>query len=132
MIKYMLDTNICIYLIKKHPPEIVKKFDAYRRGEICVSAITWAELCCGIKKDGNALIEQLRDMLLVVPFGVEEGRCYAALTERLPDRKTNLDRMIAAHALSLKVPLVTNNVADFAMYTAMGLKLENWVSSKTA
>ena len=126
MIKYMLDTNICIYLIKNHPPKIVTKFDNYRRGEICISSITWAELCCGIKKDGGGITEQLLKILAVVPFGIEEGRAFAKLNELLPGRKANLDRMIAAHALSLGVTLVTNNLADFEAYTPAGLLLENW------
>jgi tRNA(fMet)-specific endonuclease VapC len=127
MIKYMLDTNICIYLIRKHPPEIVEKFDNYRRGEVCISSVTWAELCCGIKKDGDGITEQLLEILAVVPFGIEEGRTYGRLNELLPNRKTNLDRMIAAHALSLGVTLVTNNPADFEVYKPAGLVLENWI-----
>ncbi len=123
----MLDTNICIYLIKKHPPEIVEKFDNYRKGEICISSITWAELCCGIKKDGDSIIEQLLEILEIVPFGIEEGRLFGKLKELFPDRKANLDRMIAAHALSLEVTLVTNNLADFAAYKSAGLSLENWI-----
>lgn len=127
MIRYMLDTNICIYLIRKHPPEIVEKFDNYRRGEICISSVTWAELCCGIKKDGDGITEQLLEILAVVPFGIEEGRAYGRLNELLPNRKANLDRMIAAHALSLGVTLVTNNPADFEAYKPAGLVLENWI-----
>jgi tRNA(fMet)-specific endonuclease VapC len=127
MIKYMLDTNICIYLIKHQPPQIAEKFDAFRRGEICMSAITWAELCCGIKKEGKDIVARLLEILDVAPFGVEQGQVYGALTELLPNRKTNLDRMIAAHAISLGVTLVTNNLADFAAYQSAGLMLENWV-----
>jgi tRNA(fMet)-specific endonuclease VapC len=122
----MLDTNICIYLIKKYHPEIVKKFDNYRRGEICISSITWAELCCGIKKHGDGITEQLLEILAVVPFGIEEGRAYGKLNDMLPNRKANLDRMIAAHALSLEVTLVTNNLVDFEVYMPAGLVLENW------
>jgi tRNA(fMet)-specific endonuclease VapC len=128
MTKYMLDTNICIYLIKKHPPEISKKFDSFRKGEICISAITWAELCCGIRKDGAVITEQLLEILDVVPFGIEQGLAYGALTALLPDRKANLDRMIAAHAISLDAVLVTNNMADFEVYKPFGLVLENWTS----
>ncbi|MDR1124484.1 MAG: type II toxin-antitoxin system VapC family toxin [Deltaproteobacteria bacterium] len=123
----MLDTNICIYLIKKHPPEIVEKFDNYRRGEICISSITWAELCCGIKKDGAGITERLLELLAVVPFGVEDGRAFGRLTGLVPSRKASLDRMIAAHALSLGVTLITNNPADFEAYKPAGLLLENWL-----
>jgi tRNA(fMet)-specific endonuclease VapC len=123
----MLDTNICIYLIKKHPPAIVEKFDTYRRGEICISSITWAELCCGIKKDGHGITERLLEILAVIPFGLEEGRTYGIVNDLSPNRKANLDRMIAAHALSLGVTLVTNNPADFETYKPAGLVLENWL-----
>jgi tRNA(fMet)-specific endonuclease VapC len=122
----MLDTNICIYLIKRHPPELVEKFDKYRKGEICISSITWAELCCGINKDGAGITEHLLEILEVAPFFIEQGRAYGALTGLLPNRKANLDRMIAAHAVSLGVTLVTNNLADFQAYKPAGLLLENW------
>jgi tRNA(fMet)-specific endonuclease VapC len=125
----MLDTNICIYLIKKHPPEIVEKFDAYRKGEIIISSITWAELCCGITKDGSDLVQQLLSILEVAPFGVEQSSLYGELTRLFPNRKANLDRMIAAHAISLNVQLVTNNSSDFEIYKAAGLKIDNWVKS---
>ncbi|MDR3214456.1 MAG: type II toxin-antitoxin system VapC family toxin [Azoarcus sp.] len=129
MNRYMLDTNICIYLIKKHPPEIVEKFDAYRKGEIIISSITWAELCCGITKDGSDLVQQLLSILEVAPFGVEQSSLYGELTRLFPNRKANLDRMIAAHAISLNVQLVTNNSSDFEIYKAAGLKIDNWVKS---
>jgi len=125
----MLDTNICIYLIKKHPPEIVRKFDRYRKGEILISSITWAELCCGIAKDGGNIVEQLLSILDVAPFDTEPGRLYGKLTALLPNRRANLDRMIAAHAISLGTILVTNNTADFAVYVPHGLKVENWVGN---
>jgi len=126
--RYMLDTNICIYLIKRHPPEIVAKFNGYRKGEILISSITWAELCCGITKDGGGIAERLLSILDVAPFGVEQGRLYGKLTALLPNRKANLDRMIAAHALSLGATLVTNNTADFEVYVPHGLEIENWVN----
>lgn len=127
MMKYMLDTNICIYLIRKHPPEIAERFNNFRKGEICISSITWAELCCGIQKDGQGITDQLLKVLDVFPFGVEQARVYGKLSELLPNRKANLNRMIAAHALSMNVPLVTNNLSDFEIYRSAGLALENWV-----
>jgi tRNA(fMet)-specific endonuclease VapC len=124
--KYMLDTNICIYLIKKHPPRIVEKFSNYRKGEIVISSVTWAELCCGIEKDGREIINGILSILDVLPFDVEAGSQYGELSMLFPNRKANIDRMIAAHALSLHITLVTNNRADFAMYESSGLQLENW------
>lgn len=125
--KYMLDTNICIYLIKHHPPEVAKRFDACRKGEIVISAITWAELCCGISKDGHDVVEQILTILDILPFGIEQGRLYGKLTALLPNRKANLDRMIAAHAMTLGAVLVTNNTSDFEIYEPHGLKIENWI-----
>ncbi len=126
--KLLLDTNICIYLIKKHPPGIAERFAQYRKGEVGISSITWAELCCGISKDGDDAVERLLALLAVSPFGIPEGRWYGNLTAQLPDRKANLDRMIAAHALSLDATLVTNNEADFEVYRPFGLRVENWIS----
>lgn len=123
----MLDTNICIYLIKKFPPEIVSQFDNYRKGEIIISAITWAELCFGIKKDGRDTVEDLLSVLDVEPFEIKQATLYGELTSLFPNRKANLDRMIAAHAISFDVTLVTNNVDDFSLYTSAGLRIENWL-----
>lgn len=127
MMKHMLDTNMCIYLIRKHPPEIVRKFDSYRKGEIVISSITWAELCCGIQKEGSAIAHELLSMLNVCPFCTEQGHFYGELTRRFPNRKNSLDRMIAAHALSLDITLITNNEADFIVYAESGLHIENWI-----
>ncbi|GFN45386.1 addiction module PIN domain protein [Candidatus Regiella insecticola] len=129
MKKYMLDTNICIYLIKKFPPKIVSKFNNYRKGEIIISAITWAELCCGIKKEGRDIVENLLSVLDVEPFEIKQAAIYGELTNLFPNRKANLDRMIAAHAISLDVTLVTNNIDDFYFYTSERLRIENWVES---
>ncbi|MDR1849562.1 MAG: type II toxin-antitoxin system VapC family toxin [Zoogloeaceae bacterium] len=127
MMQFMLDTNICIYFIRKHLPAVGKKFAAYRKGEIVISSITWAELCCGIQKDGAEIVEELLSILEVAPFGIGEGRVYGQLTRQFPNRKANLDRMIAAHAISLDITLVTNNVNDFAIYQSAGLRVENWL-----
>jgi len=129
MIKRMLDTNICIYIAKRHPPEIIRKFGEYRRGEIAISAITWAEFSCRISKDGKEAIDALLEFLDVIPFGRKAAEVYALLTIQNPNRKAGFDRLIAAHAMSLDVPLVTNNVADFVMYETGGLQIENWVKA---
>jgi len=77
MIKRMLDTNICIYIAKKHPPEIIHKLGEYRRGEIAISAITWAEFSCGVSKDGEDAINALLELLDVIPFCREAAELYA-------------------------------------------------------
>jgi tRNA(fMet)-specific endonuclease VapC len=128
MIKRMLDTNICIYLINQQPPEVVQQFSQYRKGEIVISAITWGELCCGIKKNGKPMIDALLGYLDVVSFDLQASEIFASLSMEYPNRKANFDRLIAAHAIAINVPLVTNNIADFAVYQDSGLVVENWLS----
>jgi len=128
MIKRMLDTNICIYIAKKHPPEIIHKLGKYRRGEVVISAITWAEFSCGVSKDGKEAVNALLELLDVIPFCQKAAELYALLTIQNPNRRGNFDRLIAAHAVALDVPLVTNNTADFTMYEPSGLQIENWVA----
>jgi len=129
MIKRMLDTNICIYIAKQHPPEIIRKLGEYRRGEIAISAITWAEFSCGISKDGKEAIDALLEFLDVIPFCQKAAKRYALLTIQNLNRKAGFDRLIAAHAMTLNVPLVTNNVVDFVIYETSGLQIENWVKT---
>jgi len=128
VIKRMLDTNICIYIAKRQPPEVIGRFAQYRRGEIAISAITWGELLCGTLKDSAAAISGLLELLEVVPFCRKAAEHYALLTMQCPNRKANFDRLIAAHAIALDVPLVSNNLADFAPYESSGLQVENWIA----
>ena len=125
--KYMLDTNICIYLMRDAPPGVIGRFNACEEGDVAISAVTWAELCCGVSKDGEAILQSIPELVTVLPFGMAQGRAFGRLKEMYPDRKANFDRMIAAHALSLDLVLVTNNTKDFEIYRGAGLKLENWV-----
>jgi len=97
----MLDTNICIYIAKRQPPEVIGRFAKYRRGEIAISAITWGELFCGTVKDGAAAINGLLELLEVVPFCRKAAEHYALLTMQHPNRKANFDQ-IARQAPSFK------------------------------
>jgi len=127
VIKRILDTNICIYIAKKHPSEVIQKFAEYRRGEIAISSITWGELCCGTSKQGEAALNKLLQFWEVIPFDRNAAEIYALLTVANKNRKTGFDRLIAAHAIAINVPLVTNNISDFILYQTSGLKLENWL-----
>jgi len=129
MIKRMLDTNICIYIAKQNPPEVIGKFAQYRRGEIAISSITWAEMYSITPKSGELSMQQLLKCWDVIPFCLEAAQTYALLTRQNPNRKTGFDRLIAAHAITLNVPLVTNNPGDFVPYQGSGLQLENWCVS---
>src|SRR6218665_755477 len=121
MIKRMLDTNICIYLIEQQPPKVVEKFSQYRKGELIISAITWGELACGRHKHGKPLMDALSSLLDIAPFDAKSAEIFAALSIRHPNRKANFYRLIAAHALDLNIPLVPNNAADFDIYDDGGL-----------
>lgn len=126
MIKKMLDTNILIYATNNLPPAVLEKLASFKKGEVAVSAIAWAEYCVGVHKFGvdNSNIEDLVDIL---PFGADAADAYGKLAAaRLGGRANGFDRLIAAHAISLGVPLVTNNVADFQPYLEKGLVVENW------
>jgi len=127
MMKRMLDTNICIYIAKKHPPEVIHHLAKYRRGELAISSITWSEFCCGLSKEGKGAADRLLEYLEVVPFCRKSAEIYAMLTLRFPNRKTGFDRLIAAHAIAMNVPLVSNNTADFVLYHDAGLRMENWI-----
>lgn len=125
MIKAMLDTNILIYIAKQHPPEVIEKLRKFRRGEIAVSSIVWAEFSVGLHKAGmdGRQIDQFIDIL---PFDGEAADVFGKLTAKYPDRAKGFDRLIAAHAIAAGVRLITNNVADFAPYLGDGLAVENW------
>jgi tRNA(fMet)-specific endonuclease VapC len=130
----MLDTNICIYLMKHQPPQVRARFAECFVGDVVISAITLAELEFGVARSGQAqahnqaLLDSLLEDILVAPFEALAARAYGPLRAADRDRnKDALDKLIAAHALALDVTLVTNNEADFRRFT--GLNVENWVNS---
>ena len=127
----MLDTNICIYLIKHQPPEVRQRFEVCFIGDIVISAITLAELEYGIAcspPDTQAInqlaLEGLLEDLVVAPFDKLAARAYGPvrLANKVRQRDA-LDKLIASHAIAMNVTLVTNNEADFAHY--QNLKFEN-------
>lgn len=131
---YLLDTNICIYLIKKKPPKVFQKFKAHTVGEIGVSAITVAELQYGAHKSrqpaqNQRALDQFLIPLTIVDFDYQAtlayGRTRAAL-EAQGNPIGPLDTLIAAHALSLNATLITNNTREFARVP--DLRLTNWVT----
>lgn len=134
MPKYMLDTNICIYLMKHQPPQVRARFAECFVGDVVISAITMAELEFGVACSGEsqvhnqALLNSLLEDILVAPFEIGAARAYGPLRAANRERnKDALDKLIASHAIALGVTLVTNNEADFGGYA--GLKVENWVNS---
>ena len=135
MPRYMLDTNMCIYLMKNQPEEVARRFAQCYVGDVVMSAITYAELEYGVSVSANP--EQERDNLAslvediqVVPFDAAAGVAYGPIRMATRDAKKDaLDKLIAAHAAALKVTVVTNNVKDFAKYP--GVVTENWLDSTT-
>jgi tRNA(fMet)-specific endonuclease VapC len=133
MALYLLDTNMCIYLMKNQPPEVAERFAACQVGDVLISAITHAELEYGVRASADPSRERVHlaslvQDIVVAPFDSAAALAYGPirLTTR-ESKKDHLDKLIAAHAVSLGVIVVTNNVSDFAKYP--GLKVENWLQS---
>jgi tRNA(fMet)-specific endonuclease VapC len=129
--RYLLDTNMCIYLMKHSLPQIAARLQKLRVGDAGMSAITYAELCDGLQENpasaprNRAVLESLIEDLPVVPFAAAEAESYGHMRlQSSSQRRQALDRLIAAHAMSLNVTLVTNNAAEFRNYS--GLRVENW------
>ena len=130
----LLDTNICIYVINTKPPEVLQRFREHRMGEIGICSVVAAELAYGVAKSGSTRNRQALEMflapLLILPFDEDAIWSYGELRAELERKGTpigSLNTMIAAHALSLRCTLVTNNPREFAKVP--GLTLENWVTS---
>jgi tRNA(fMet)-specific endonuclease VapC len=133
MSRYMLDTNMCIYLMKHQPEAVAQRFARCYVGDVVISAITLAELEFGLavcadpereRKNLDALIE----LIEVKPFNTAAAASYGPTRKATRERKSDhLDKLIAAHAISLGVTLVTNNERDFAAYTS--LIVENWLTA---
>jgi len=130
--QYLLDTNICIYLMREQPPAVAQRFATLRRGDVGMSAITLAELRYGVeahaatRKRNERALDALLKEIPAVPFDAPAAGIYGVIRAAVRDRKRDaLDRLIAAHAISAGLTLVTNNVTDFQDYP--GLRLENWV-----
>ena len=129
----MLDTNICIYLISQHLPQVRARFMATPLGDVLMSVVTYAELRHGIERGpagdraaADHALQRFIRRVPVLPFGEREAQSYGVLRAAVRDRsRDTMDRLIAAHAVSAGVTLVTNNEIDFRDYP--GLVVENWV-----
>lgn len=133
--KYLLDTNICIYVINEKPKRVLRKFEQYPVHEFGISSITHAELQYGIAKSRhkNRNQEALDEFLLpltILPFhGRDVVVCYGKIRTFLESQGQTigpLDTLIAAHALSLDLTIISNNIKEFSRIPK--LKCENWVS----
>ena len=135
MPRYMLDTNMCIYLMKNQPEEVARRFAQCYVGDVVMSSITYAELEYGVIASDNPAEERINlaslvEDIQVIPFDAAAGAAYGPLRMATRDgtKKDALDKLIAAHAVSLGVTVVTNNEKDFARYPV--LTVENWIESQ--
>jgi tRNA(fMet)-specific endonuclease VapC len=132
--KFMLDTNICIYIIKRKPLRVIERFKQTKIAQIGVSAITLSELSYGVSKSSKPeqnqmALAQFIAPLEILPYGDDAAQYYGNLRTYLEKQGTtigSLDMLIAAHALSIDCILVTNNVKEFIRIP--NLKVENWVN----
>ena len=130
--KVMLDTNICIYIIKQKPKSVLERFAAFPVGDLGISVFTLAELEYGASKSSEPTrnreaLAQFASPLEIAVFDREATVVYGkvrALLEKRGRPIGSMDLLIAAHALSLNVRLVTNNVREFKRVP--GLRVENW------
>ena len=130
--RYMLDTNICIYAIKHKPEKVFQQLQKHDPSEICISAITYAELVHGVEKSAAVERNRLALYLLlanidILDFDVDAANDYGKIRAELEMKGTPigpLDMMIAGHARSLGFTIVTNNVKEFSR--VRHLKIENW------
>ncbi len=130
---WLLDTNICIYLIKKRPPSVLDRLRTLNIREVAISSITLAELEFGVAKSANPEVNAQALAAFVAPLGVEPFEDVAAAAygdvraqlERAGTPIGSLDMLIAGHALSLDATLVTNNEREFRKVAH--LKVQNWV-----
>ncbi len=130
--KYLLDTNICIYIIKRKPPEVLARFTQHNLGDIGISSITVAELSYGVQKSqrieqNQQALEQFLLPLEVAEFDAVAGLFYGKARASLERKGTpigSMDLLIAAQALSLGLTVVTNNAKEFDRVE--NLIVENW------
>jgi len=133
--RVMLDTNTCIALITRKPPQVLSRFNEYSVGEIGISWVTLAELEFGVAKSqhrerNQAALDEFILPLEVAAFDRETARVYGRLRALLENAGTPigaLDNMIGAHALSLGATLVTNNTREFSRIK--GLAVVDWLKS---
>lgn len=130
--KYMLDTNICIYVMKNRPNNVIKKFLSHDPEELCISAITYAELMHGVEKSmaverNRIALSLFLSPITIIDFDMRAAEEYGKIRSDLEKRGTPIgpmDTLIAGHAKSRDLILVTNNTKEFDR--VVGLSVEDW------
>ncbi len=132
--RYLLDTNICIYIRKTKPPAVLQRFRSLQRGEAALSVITYGELLYGAEKSAfrSPAFEQLRELvewLPALPLPAAAANTYGTIRADLAAKGQmigNNDLWIAAHAVAANMILVTNNEGEFSRIAS--LRLQNWAA----
>ena len=132
--RYLLDTNICIYIRKKRPEEVLRRFRKLRPGEAVLSVITYGELLYGAAKSQqrSAALERLHELVNLLPalsLPERAAEAYGTIRAQLEPKGEmigNNDLWIAAHAVAAGLTLVTNNEREFRR--VRGLKVQNWTA----
>ena len=132
--KLLLDTNICIYIIKQQPAAVLKRFVEYQVGDIGISSITLSELRYGVAKSAHReknakALDEFVIPLEVISFDDEAAHVYGDIRATLEKAGTPIgamDMLIAAHAVSLGIPLVTNNTREFVRIST--LTIVDWTA----
>lgn len=133
MPRYLLDTNICIYIKNHRPAEVLARFTKLPPGKVAMSVITYGELCFGAEKSSKPketqhILAQLIGLIPVLPLDETVSAHYGKIRQHLQASGKpigNNDLWIASHALAHKLILVTKNVVEFERVP--GLRIENWV-----
>ena|SRR5271165_2073523 len=134
MARFMLDTNICIYIARQRPRQVKARFERLRAGQVVMSTITYGELSYGAMKSSqrHRALAQLQELVSDIPVAAldsQTGHVYGEIRTKLEQQERligNNDLWIAAHALALDLTLVTNNEREFRRIP--GLSVENWTT----
>ena len=131
--RYMLDTNICIYAMRNENRNLDRRLEECQTGDLLMSTITLAELETGFAKSADPAkarqaAQAVLEAITVVPFDAAAARAFGRIQAVAPSKRGAYDRQIAAHAISLDLVLVTNDETDFVGIP--GLTVENWTKSK--
>ena len=132
--RYLLDTDICVYIMKDRPLPVRARMAKLHKTEAGMSVVSYLELSYGAwksvrREDNLKKIEELRELISVLPLDLDVAHHFGRIRADLERQGTPIgsyDLMIAAHALSLDLTLVTNNTREFARIE--GLRLENWAA----
>ena len=132
--RFLLDTNICIYIQRQKPLNVLERFKMLKIGDAGISIITWGELLYGAQKSQQRkkvlqLLEEFKTIIPVLAMPVAAGETYGTIRAALESKGTpigNNDLWIAAHAKAAALTLVTNNEREFNRVP--GLKIQNWVN----